>query len=119
MEMLSARLASDRAGSVIHAVGPLNAPAVFIHPCQPLSPSSEVMMKCWRNLLIVAGLIAYPIFAQAQQSAPLSQKPKSAGEIAKASRMLAEKNESCRRQAREEKLTGLKRYRFIRACRKK
>jgi hypothetical protein len=43
-------------------------------------------------------------------------KPKSPGEIAAASRLLAEKTESCRRQAREQKLTFLKRRRFIRGC---
>ena len=75
-------------------------------------------MKRWRSLLIVAGLIACPIFAEAQ-SAPPSPKPKSQGAIAEACRILAQKNENCRRQAREEKLTGLKRYRFIRDCRKK
>ncbi|MFY9785619.1 MAG: hypothetical protein WCB74_23445 [Pseudolabrys sp.] len=76
-------------------------------------------MKRWRSLLIIAGLIACPIYAEAQQSAPPSSKPKSSGEIAKASQILTQKNENCRRQAREEKLTGLKRYRFIRDCRKK
>lgn len=43
-----------------------------------------------------------------------SSKPKSPGEIAAASRRLAETNESCRQQAREQKLTLLKRRRFVR-----
>jgi hypothetical protein len=45
-----------------------------------------------------------------------SAKLKSPGEIAAASRLLAERYDSCRRQAREQKLTLLKRRRFIRGC---
>jgi hypothetical protein len=60
-------------------------------------------MKRWRSLLIVAGLIACPTFAEAAAS-PIPE---------------ACQIENCRRQAREAKLTGLKRYRFIRDCRKK
>jgi len=53
-------------------------------------------------------------------SAALAQSPsaklKSPGQIAAASRLLAEKNESCRQQAREQGLRFLKRRRFIRDC---
>jgi hypothetical protein len=59
-------------------------------------------MKRWRSLLIVAGLIACPTFAEALQAIP------------EACRI-----ENCRRHAREANLHGLKRYRFIRDCRKK
>jgi len=45
-----------------------------------------------------------------------SAKLKSPGQIAAASRLLAEKNESCRQQAREQGLRLLKRRRFIRDC---
>jgi hypothetical protein len=45
-----------------------------------------------------------------------SPRPKSAGEIAAVSKLLAEKNKICRRQAREQKLQFLKRCRFIRDC---
>jgi uncharacterized membrane protein len=48
-----------------------------------------------------------------------SSKPKSPGEIAPVSRLLAEKNEICRRQARKQKLHLFKRRRFIRDCVKK
>jgi hypothetical protein len=41
---------------------------------------------------------------------------KSPGEIAAASRLLAEKQENCRIQAKEQKLRFLKRRRFIRDC---
>jgi hypothetical protein len=51
-------------------------------------------MKRWRSLLIIAGLIVCAISAEAQQSAPPSSKPKSSGEIAKASQVLAQKNEN-------------------------
>ena len=43
-----------------------------------------------------------------------SAKLKSPGQIAAASRLLAEKNESCRQQAKQQGL--LKRRRFIRDC---
>ena len=45
-----------------------------------------------------------------------SPKPKSPGEIAAVSKLLAEKNEICRRQARKQKLHFLERRRFIRDC---
>ena len=51
--------------------------------------------------------------ALAQSPAPT---PKSPGQIAAASRLLAEKYESCRLQAREQGLHLLKRRRFIRDC---
>jgi hypothetical protein len=45
-----------------------------------------------------------------------SAKLKSPGQIAAASRLLAEKYESCRLQARAQGLRFLKRRRFIRDC---
>ena len=50
--------------------------------------------------LTVVVLMASAVVAVAQQSAPSSPKPRSPGEIAEASRVLAEKNESCRRERR-------------------
>jgi hypothetical protein len=47
---------------------------------------------------------------------PPSPKPKSPGEIAAVSKLLAEKKEICRRQARKQKLHLFKRHRFIRDC---
>ena len=79
----------------------------------------EVHVRCWRLLLIVAGLVASSTVVLAQQPTSPSSKPTSPGEIAKASRALAEKSESCRLQAKEQKLTGFKRRRFIRNCVKK
>jgi len=69
-----------------------------------------------QKYVLVAMMVTWPIIALAQQSAPPTLKPKSPGEIAQASRILAEKNEGCRRQAREQKLTFLKRRQFIRNC---
>jgi hypothetical protein len=48
-----------------------------------------------------------------------SPKPRSPGEIAAVSKLLAEKNEVCRREARKLKLHFLKRRRFVRDCVKK
>jgi hypothetical protein len=48
----------------------------------------------------------------------LSPAPKSSGEIAAASRLLAEKQESCRLQAKQQKLGFLKRRSFVRDCMK-
>ena len=47
-----------------------------------------------------------------------SVKPKSPGEIAAASERMAERNENCRRQAREQHLHLVKRYRFMRDCKR-
>jgi hypothetical protein len=46
-------------------------------------------------------------------------KPKYPGEIAAASERIAERNEDCRRQAREQHLHLVKRYRFIRDCKRR
>ena len=64
-------------------------------------------------VFVVLGMSMLPAIALAQQ-APTQLKPKSPGEIAQASRVLAEKNDNCRRQAREQKLTLLKRRQFVR-----
>jgi hypothetical protein len=45
-----------------------------------------------------------------------SPKAKSPGEIAAASRLLAQKEENCRLEAKEKKLTFLKRRRFVHEC---
>jgi hypothetical protein len=47
-----------------------------------------------------------------------SQKPKYPSEIAAASTRIAQRNENCRRQARERHLHLLKRYRFMRDCKR-
>jgi hypothetical protein len=71
-----------------------------------------------RILIVLAAGLVWPLVAAAQQSAQTVPKKKSPAEIAAASQDLAEKNEACRRQAKAEKLTGLKRFRFVRDCRK-
>ena len=47
-----------------------------------------------------------------------SVKPKSPGEITKASAHIAQRNKDCRRQAREQHLHLLNRYRFMRECKR-
>src|SRR5262249_46900128 len=47
-----------------------------------------------------------------------SEKPKSPGDIAAASNRIAQRNEDCRRQAREQHLHLVKRYRFMRDCKR-
>jgi hypothetical protein len=59
-------------------------------------------------------LAAFSVIAQSTPS-----KPKYPAEVAAASRLLAEKQEACRRQAKQQKLTFLERRRFVRECIKK
>ena len=47
-----------------------------------------------------------------------SVKPKSPGEIAAASKFIAQRNEDCRGQARAQHLHLIKRYRFMRDCKR-
>lgn len=51
--------------------------------------------------------------ALAQSTAP---KAKSPGEMAEAAAILAEKTAACQRQAKDQKLSFIKRRRFVRAC---
>jgi hypothetical protein len=62
-------------------------------------------------MLMVVGTSS--VFAQS-----LSRAPKSSGEVAAVSRVLAEKQENCRFQAKQEKLSFLKRRSIMRACMK-
>ena len=71
-----------------------------------------------RMFIVLAAGLVWPLVTMAQQPAKTAPKPKSPAEIAAASRDLAEKNEACRQRANEDKLTGLKRFRFTRDCRK-
>jgi len=57
---------------------------------------------------------AVSVFAQSP-----SQKSRSPGEIAAVSRLLAQRKESCRLEAKEQKLTFLKRRKYVRECMKK
>ena len=69
-------------------------------------------MSQWKLLLIIAAMIAMPTVLLAQQL----PRPASPGEVAKVSRILAEKNETCRLQAKEKKLNFWDRRRFVRDC---
>ena len=69
-----------------------------------------------RVLLFSAAFAALSIGTLAALAQSPSAKLKSPGQIAAASRLLAERNESCRLQAQEQRLKFLKRRRFIRDC---
>ena len=78
--------------------------------CKGPMPIARVHIFC--GLFAVFFSIAvFPAFAQSP-----APKHRSPGEIAAASRLLAEKYDGCRRQARERGLHLLKRRRFIRDC---
>ncbi len=53
---------------------------------------------CFAAFAVLISTGTFSVLAQATSS-----KPRSPGEIAAASRLIAEKTESCRRQAREQK----------------
>ena len=67
-------------------------------------------------LLAVAVISVGVSAANGESSSPASAK--SPGEIAAASRLLAEKQESCRVEAKRQKLTFFKRRSFVRKCMK-
>jgi hypothetical protein len=61
---------------------------------------------------------AFVAFLSIGTSTTLAQsaKLKTPGQIAANSKLIAERNESCRQQAKAQKLHLLKRHRFMRAC---
>ena len=67
--------------------------------------------------------IAIGTFAMALLSGSIayaqSVKPRSPGEIAAASNHIAQRNEDCRRQAREQHLHLIRRYLFMRDCKRR
>jgi len=63
---------------------------------------------------VVVTFISLGTFSAFAQSP--SPKPMSPGEIAAVSKLLAEKQENCRLQAKQQKLTFLKRRSFVRKC---
>jgi hypothetical protein len=75
----------------------------------------EIMFRILINSAAVATFVSIGTFTALAQSAP--SKPRTPGAIAAASRLLAEKNESCRLQAKQQGLRFLKRRRFMRECR--
>jgi len=73
-----------------------------------------------RIAIASAVVVTFVSFATSSAFAQLpSPTAKSPGEIAAASRLLAEKQENCRLEAKQQKLTYLKRRSFIRTCMKK
>ena len=74
------------------------------------------MLRVMAASAVFAAFISFGTFSVFAQSP--SPKPKSPGEIAAASRLLAEKAENCRLQAKQQKLTFLKRRSFVRECKK-
>ena len=73
------------------------------------------MFRIFTYSAAFVALVSIGTLSAFAQSAPA--KPKSPGQIAAASRLLAEKNESCRLQAKQQGLRFLKRRRFMRDCR--
>jgi hypothetical protein len=82
----------------------MTAPALDINPMLRIAISSAALVT-----LVAVG--TSPALAQ-------SPAAKSSGEIAAASRLLAEKQEGCRLQAKQQKLSFLKRRSFVRGCMK-
>jgi hypothetical protein len=69
------------------------------------------------RIIFVSVVVSFGISAAtAEPLSPVSKK--SPGEIAAASRLLAEKQESCRLEAKRQKLTLFKRRSFVRKCMK-
>ena len=65
------------------------------------------------GLTVVAAVLAWQAPAQAQST---PQKPRTMGEIARASEELAQRNEACREQASEQHLHFVKRKLFMHRC---
>jgi hypothetical protein len=66
------------------------------------------------RIFFACALLTVGTVAQAQTQTP--SKPKSPGEIAAASREMAQKQAECSRQANEKKLHLRDRRKFIKAC---
>ena len=75
------------------------------------------MMKRALSLRVAIGICAALALGAFAANAQLV-KPKYPGEIAAASEHIAQRNENCRRQAREQHLHLIKRYHFMRNCKR-
>jgi len=73
-------------------------------------------MTPWKLVVIVAGIAVWSSAAMAQQLVPSPKTHRAPAEIAAKSQLSAEKNESCRLEAKRRKLHLLKRRRFMRDC---
>jgi len=71
-------------------------------------------MRAWSAYVVIATFALGVLAAHAQVV-----KPKSPGEIAQASEHIAQRNENCSREARVRQLHLLKRYRFMRDCKRR
>ena len=78
----------------------------------------EGRMKMKASFLRVAIGTFAAISLGASAAYAQSVKPKSPAEIAAESNRIAQQNEDCRRQAREQHLHLVKRYRFMRDCKR-
>ena len=71
------------------------------------------------RIIVLSAAAVISVGISAATAEPLSPAAKkSPGEIAAASRLLAEKQESCRLEAKRQKLTLFKRRSFVRKCMK-
>jgi hypothetical protein len=77
----------------------------------------EEMMMTALFLRVAIGTCAAISLGASAANAQLV-KPKYPGEIAAASNHIAQRNEDCKRQAREQHLHLVKRYRFMRDCKR-
>jgi hypothetical protein len=76
----------------------------------------EMMMRALFLRVAIGTCTAISLAASAANAQ--SVKPKYPAEIAATSGRIAERNENCRRQAREQHLHLVKRYRFMRDCKR-
>jgi hypothetical protein len=70
------------------------------------------------RVLIVVAAAWFAVVGLCSTAYAQPVKPKSPGEMAAASNHIAQRNEDCRRQAREQHLHLIKRYRFMRDCKR-
>lgn len=68
------------------------------------------------RIIVLSTAVIISVGVAANAETPSSARMKSPGEIAAASNHLAEKQESCRLQAKQQKLRFVKRRSFIRNC---
>lgn len=71
------------------------------------------MNRCLIGLSVITAALVWLGPADAQSTAP---RPRSPAEINAASELLIVKNEACHREAREQKLSFMKRRLFIHHC---
>jgi hypothetical protein len=71
------------------------------------------------RIIVLSAFTAIAVgVSAANAESPSHASAKSPGEIAAASKLLAEKQENCRLEAKQQKLTFFKRRSFVRRCTK-